>query len=62
MVVNRLSKEFNVLLLDGGGTPSPISEIPLVKPQLQGTQIDYNYETVSQKYAAFGFVDNVWIQ
>ena len=59
VVANRLSKEFKVLLLDGGGTPSPVSEMPLCKLGLLGTQMDYDYETVPQKQAALAFVENV---
>ena len=59
VVANRLSKEFNVVLLDGGGTPSPVSEIPFFAHELWGTKIDYQYETVPQKYAAFAYIEQV---
>ena len=48
-MANRLSEKFNVLVLEVGGDPSPISEIPLVADSLPGTEMSYIYTTVPQK-------------
>lgn len=61
VLANRLSEnpEISVLLIEAGGTFSPLSMIPFLTSQQQRTQNDWKLETTSQKYSSFGFVDQV---
>lgn len=56
MVANRLSEDphVTVLLLEAGGSENIISDIPLAYQALQGTPVDWQYETVPQEASCFG--------
>lgn len=59
VLANRLSEDSHhkVLLLEAGGNENFISDIPIAYQLLQKTKLDWNYQTVSQKYSCFGFQD-----
>jgi choline dehydrogenase-like flavoprotein len=60
VVAYRLSKNSKVLLLEAGGDPSPLNNIPLLAADLLGhSSTDWMYETVSQKNACIGFQNQV---
>lgn len=61
ILANRLSEnpEISVLLIEAGGTFSPMAMIPFLTSQQQRTQNDWKLETTSQKYSSYGFVDQV---
>lgn len=49
VVANRLSKRFNVLLLERGGAPNPLTQVPGMQGVMLGhPQVDYMYETIPQ--------------
>jgi choline dehydrogenase-like flavoprotein len=48
-VANRLSEDFNVLLLEAGGEPTPLSAVPALALLMLGQpNIDWGYRTVPQ--------------
>uniref|UniRef100_T1J043 Glucose-methanol-choline oxidoreductase N-terminal domain-containing protein n=1 Tax=Strigamia maritima TaxID=126957 RepID=T1J043_STRMM len=52
VVATRLSENANsrVLLIEAGGEPLAISEIPLISFKAQGSEMDWNYFTEPQKH------------
>ncbi|ODN04373.1 Glucose dehydrogenase [FAD, quinone] [Orchesella cincta] len=49
VVANRLSKHFNVLLLERGGEPNPLTVVPGMESSMLGRpEVDYRYLTVPQ--------------
>jgi len=56
VVAARLSQNphVKVLLLEAGGSESVVSDIPQTTIMMQGTPMDWQYETVPQKHACFG--------
>ena len=56
MVAARLSENpmVKVLLLEAGGSESIVSDIPQTTIMLQGTTVDWQYETVPQRKACLG--------
>ena len=63
VMANRLSETpcVSVLLLEAGGHPPLLTEVPSLGRLFYNTEIDWNYITVPQKYAAFAHIDNVSI-
>ena len=59
VVANRLSEKYNVLLLEIGGTPPPISEIPFFKPLLVQTAMTFSYFTLPQDRIGQAYIDEV---
>ncbi|ODM94363.1 Glucose dehydrogenase [FAD, quinone] [Orchesella cincta] len=54
VVANRLSEDFRVLLLEAGGDPHPLTQIPALSFLLLNRDgMDWNYRTVSQRKACF---------
>ncbi|KAG8161899.1 hypothetical protein JTE90_008257 [Oedothorax gibbosus] len=64
VVASRLSEILcvNVLLLEAGPTPPLLNDVPVLSRNFWGTDIDWNYRTVSQKHSGFGLVNRqvVW--
>ncbi|ODN03623.1 Glucose dehydrogenase [FAD, quinone] [Orchesella cincta] len=55
VVANRLSRNYNVLLLEQGGDPNPIQFIPAFGQFLLNfPETDFSYRAVPQKYASQG--------
>lgn len=61
VLANRLSENgrFTVLLIEAGTTFTPWSMVPLLASQQQRTQVDWQFQTTSQKHSSNGFTDNV---
>jgi len=60
ILATRLSEDGDsVLLLEAGGIAPPFLDIPLLAPMIQRTAYDWQYVTVSQKYACKGLINNV---
>ncbi|CAG7837943.1 unnamed protein product [Allacma fusca] len=60
VVVNRLSRNNKVLLIEAGGDPIYLHRIPGIAPNLlHRPQVDWMHKTVPQKNALLGHVDNV---
>lgn len=61
ILASRLSENpaLNVLLIEAGGTFSPLAMVPFLTSQQQKTQNDWKLQTISQKYSSFGFYDQV---
>ncbi|XP_077554225.1 alcohol dehydrogenase [acceptor]-like [Haemaphysalis longicornis] len=61
VLANRLSadKKTRVLLLEAGGPEEPAVQVPYFTPLLQFTHMDWNYHTMPQKYASYGFPGRV---
>ncbi|CAL8094303.1 unnamed protein product [Orchesella dallaii] len=58
LLSNRLSRNYNVLLLEQGGDPSPIQFIPGFSQFLFNfPEIDFSYRSVPQKFASQGCVN-----
>ncbi|PSN57811.1 hypothetical protein C0J52_04364 [Blattella germanica] len=59
VVASRLSEVENwkVLLLEAGGDPPPVSEIPRLAPELEGSDIDWGYKTEPQDGMCEGFLN-----
>ncbi|ODN00432.1 Glucose dehydrogenase [FAD, quinone] [Orchesella cincta] len=54
-IANRLSKNNKVLLIEGGGNPVALHRIPGIAYEiLNNPDVDWMYETIPQKAAAFG--------
>ncbi|XP_075231530.1 alcohol dehydrogenase [acceptor]-like [Lycorma delicatula] len=51
--------DVSVIILEAGGSPSPLFDIPLSAPMLQLTPYDWQYKTVPQRYSCFGLTDKV---
>ena len=49
----------SVLLLEAGGEPPLLTEIPSFARIFLGSKIDWTYKTVPQKHGAFSQKDNV---
>jgi len=63
VVANRLSEDFNVLLLEAGGDPTPLSAIPaLAFLMLRQPHIDWRYTTTPQKDACLAMNNRVRFQ
>uniref|UniRef100_T1J979 Glucose-methanol-choline oxidoreductase N-terminal domain-containing protein n=1 Tax=Strigamia maritima TaxID=126957 RepID=T1J979_STRMM len=58
-LASRLSedKNFNVLLLEAGGEPQFLNTIPYFAPGPFGGELDWNYQTESQKHACLALVN-----
>ncbi|KAK9499368.1 hypothetical protein O3M35_002416 [Rhynocoris fuscipes] len=63
IVAGRLAenKNYNVLLIEAGGEPSKLFDIPLIAPLLQQSYIDWKYETVPQESACYGLNNKVFL-
>ncbi|RZF37891.1 hypothetical protein LSTR_LSTR009991 [Laodelphax striatellus] len=61
LVAARLAEDadISVLVLEAGGSPSPLFDIPLAAPMLQMTPYDWQYKTEPQRSACFGLNDKV---
>ena len=60
VVANRLSENNRVLLLEAGGEPHPLQQIPLLSfMMLNRPGIDWNYYTVPQSKSCLGMYNNV---
>lgn len=61
VVARRLAEDagHSVLLLEAGGSPGSIMDIPFVTPLLQLTRYDWQYKTEPQKHACFGLKNRV---
>lgn len=59
MIANRLSEveKWNVLLLEAGGYPDPISDVPAYTLQLQFGRNNWNYRFEPQSTACLNMVD-----
>lgn len=57
VLANRLSEDprTKVLLLEAGGNENFLTDVPIAASLLQKTELDWNYETVEQESACFGF-------
>ena len=60
MIANRLSENpnFNILLLEAGGTETFFHQIPLMSGFLPLTDSNWQYKSVPQKRACFGMNNN----
>ncbi len=63
VVASRLSENANysVLLLDAGGYPSGLIDIPLISGMLPMTPVAWNYRTEPQHFGFDDLIDNVCI-
>lgn len=61
IVAGRLASDpkVSVLVLEAGGSPSPLFDIPLAAPLLQLTPYDWQYKTIPQGKACLGLTDQV---
>lgn len=61
VVASRLSEMscVNVLLLEAGGAPPILSEIPVAALSLWFTDVDWQFRTVPQRYTGRGLVNRV---
>lgn len=61
VIANRLGEDTQskILLLEAGPYIGSIIDIPALTPGLHKSEIDWQYETVSQKSACYGFKDKV---
>lgn len=58
VVANRLSKYFNVLLLERGGEPNPLTVVPGMQPALLGNvEVDYKYLTIPQNRSCLACIN-----
>lgn len=48
-----------VLLLEAGGSPSALHDVPLLAAEFQKTRVDWQYKTVPQDAACFGLNNRV---
>ena len=57
VIASRLSEKpcVTVLLLEAGPEPPPLTEVPGLSRYFRGTDLDWAFKTVPQKYAASGF-------
>lgn len=60
-MASRLSENpaVSILLIEAGGTFTPLSLIPFLTSQQQKTQNDWKFETITQKYSSYGFLNQV---
>ena len=59
-MANRLSEHFQVLLLEAGGEPFPLSTVPAFSLwQLNHPEIDWMHKTVPQENACLMLTNNV---
>ncbi|XP_055920828.1 glucose dehydrogenase [FAD, quinone]-like [Eupeodes corollae] len=60
VLANRLSENPNwtVFLIEAGATENIVNDLPVLAPNLQLTQANWNYMSTSQKNACFGMKDN----
>jgi len=60
VVANRLSEHFSVLVLEAGGDPFPLQNVPIAAPlMLSQKPIDWNFYTVSQQYSCLSLNNRV---
>jgi choline dehydrogenase-like flavoprotein len=60
VLANRLSEHFNVLLLERGGEPNPLSLIPaLATVLLNNPENDYMYRSIPQRSSCLSLVNRV---
>ncbi|XP_068081174.1 glucose dehydrogenase [FAD, quinone] [Anabrus simplex] len=59
-VASRLSEveKWNVLLLEAGDDPPPVSDIPMKFPILQNSEVDWSYRTEPEEMNCRGFKDS----
>ena len=59
-IANRLSENpnWNVLLLEAGGTENFFHDMPAMAAFLQGTSSNWNYKSIPQKLSCFGMRNN----
>lgn len=62
LVAARLAKDkkSEVLLIEAGGLPSKLHDIPVTAPMLQRSDCDWQYVTVPQKNACLGLQNKVY--
>lgn len=59
-MANRLSRYYNVLLLEAGGEPHPLQSIPGFSVFLiRYPEVDWGHLSVPQKYASLNSVNQV---
>lgn len=56
VLANRLSEDSDksILVLEAGGSENFLTDIPIAYQLMQKTNLDWNYQTDSQKYSCFG--------
>ncbi|XP_055851348.1 glucose dehydrogenase [FAD, quinone]-like [Episyrphus balteatus] len=59
LLANRLSENprWSVLLIEAGGNENIVHDMPIVAPNLQKTESDWQYQTTPQENACFGMRD-----
>lgn len=63
IVANRLSRDYNVLLLEAGGDPHPLQFVPGVGQFVYGfPDIDWMHRSVPQRFASLNSINNVKFQ
>lgn len=50
---------YKILILEAGSNGTPFFDIPFIGPMLQGTDFDWQYETVPQKNACLALHNQV---
>ena len=59
-MANRLSEDYNVLLLEAGGEPNPFTAIPgLAFLMLSHPEIDWLHKTIPQRKACLALPNKV---
>lgn len=60
LVANRLSRHFKTLLLEAGGTPFPLQNVPAFAPVMIGHKdLDWRHYTVPQTYSCMSLTNRV---
>ena len=61
MLANRLTTSglYKVLLLEAGGDPNPISDIPFFVSSMFWTSMDYAYTSIPQEHACLALPNQV---
>ncbi|OQR69219.1 glucose dehydrogenase-like, partial [Tropilaelaps mercedesae] len=56
VIAARISEDpsLRILLLEAGGSPSALHDVPLLAAEFQKTRVDWQYKTVPQDVACFG--------
>lgn len=60
ILASRLSEDGDkILLIEAGGMPSSLINIPIISPALQESIYDWRYVTTPQAHACKGLINNV---